>query len=274
MSGMLIGAVQKFLGQVGPWFLHNKNLGSFLDATAITLDETLQTLDIGLRLSQPLRCDASALPVLGYDRTIPFYPNETEESKRFRLSQWLQLHRQRGTHIGELRHSQPYFLPDAPMMRIVHQSGGALPVATWHTLSAAGEYSIYRPAASNWNWDGQTSKWSRFWVIAYAPARLCSLIRYGDGSHYGDGIPYAGASSHQVAQDLVDMIRGWKGAHSALWGYCIATDPASFDPTASATTSPDGWTSLPVGNWGQPVTSGGARTRIPSALWIYDRRDN
>lgn len=270
-----VGIMQKFVSSFGPWFLHNQHVSSFLEATALVYDSALQTLDLGLRLSQPLRCDVTALPILGRDRSIRFYPSEGEQSKRIRLAQWKQLHRGRGTHIGELKHSQPYFTRtgyNLPLMRIVHQSGGASPMSTWHTLASDGTYTKTRALTSNWNWDGQTSQWSRFWVICYAPAWAIRVPTYGDGTRYGDGSLYAGAATSQIAQDLVAMIQEWKSAHSQLHGYIIATDPSSFDPTSTATTSASGWTSLPVGNWGQPLSASGIRTRLPSAIWIYDRR--
>jgi len=266
-----IGYVQQFVASVGPYFLRNRYIGAFLEAVATNYDLALQTLDFGLRLSQPLRCDSSALPVLSRDRGLPFYPGESDLSRRRRLTQWKQLARQWGTHPGELNNSQPYFLPYRPLMRIVHQDGlGAS--ATWHTLDTNGQYTWHQQIPSNWNWDGIASKWSRFWVIAYAPVEFCSLVRYGDGTRYGDGHHYAGARESVTANDLVSMIKGKKSAHSRLSGYIIATDPASFDPTATAVTDPSGWTSLPTGNWGQPINSSGTRTRLPSALWIYDTR--
>lgn len=268
-----VGAIQQLVANVGPWFLHNPHIGGFLEATALVYDAALQTLDLGLRSGQPLRCDTDALPILGRDRSIPFFPGESVKSKRRRLAAWKQLHRTRGTHIGELRQSQPYFLPATPIMRIVHQSGGATPIATWHTLAPDGSYSIQRSTPSNWNWDGQTSKWSRFWVILYVPTAFSSQIRYGDGHRYSDGSVYAGAATSQIAQDMVGMITNWKSAHSALWGYCLATDPLSFEPGSPPSYDSDGWSSLPDGNWGQPLTATGVRTRLPTALWIYDRRN-
>jgi hypothetical protein len=209
--------------------------------------------------------------VLSRDRRLRLYPSEPEASKRHRLTQWNQLARQEGTHIGELKNAQPYFLPDVPLMRIVHQDGlGAS--ATWHTLDTSGNYSRHKQTPSNWNWDNTPAKWSRWWVICFAPPYLCSLARYGDGSRYGDGTRYAGIRSAQVARDLIDMVLEVKAAHSGLRGYIIATDPTSFDPTAAPVDSGLGWTSLPAGDWHQPINAAGKRTRPPSAIWIYDRR--
>jgi hypothetical protein len=77
----------------------------------------------------------------------------------------------------------------------------------------------------------------------------------------------------QVARDISAMIQEAKAGHSQLQGYILATDPASFDPTATSVLMPDGWTTLPVGNWGSP-TSGppdSVHTRPPTAVWIYER---
>ena len=53
-----------FLGSIHKeaWFLHQDNIGAFLEATGLTLDSVSESLAQGVRLSQPLRCDRSALP--------------------------------------------------------------------------------------------------------------------------------------------------------------------------------------------------------------------
>lgn len=265
-----IGVIQSMATRLGPWFLHNPNIASFLESVAATLDTQLTELDIGLRLSQPLRCDPSAFPYLSRDRGIRLYSTEAEISKRTRLAQWLKLHRQRGTHQGEMRHAAPYFLPDTPILRIVHQDGAGNR-ATWHTLNPDGSYTIHKAEPSNWNYDGQTEKWSRWWVICYAPTRLFDLSHWDDGSTWDDGSVWDGMTT-QVALDLINMFLEWQAAHSQMKAFIIATDPASFNPSATATTDPAGWTSLPVGNWGSPVSPGpvSVMTRLPSAFWIYE----
>ncbi len=269
-----VGKFQRFMGQVGPWFIHGKNIGTFLEAVGAAFDTAITSLDQGLRLSQPLRCDVSALPVLAKDRGIRLYPTEATSSKRLRLSKWLELHRTRGTHIGEMKHSQPYFLPNTPVMRIVHQDGGGA-TATWWTLEADGTAEIVQTTPSNWKYYQDASKWSRFWVILYAPANFLDLATWDDGSTYDGGTDfYDGLINAQVAQDLVQMILEWKAPHSRLAGYIIATDPTSFDPSGTATTDPTGWTSLPTaGNPWYPAATPppvSHRTRLPSAVWIYE----
>lgn len=266
-----VGVLQGMIGRIGPWFIHQKNIGRFLQAIGYTYDAAVTSLQQGLALTQPFRCDPSALPVLSIDRSIRLYPSEPEASKRLRLAKWLELHRTRGTHLGELLHSQPYFMPDVPVMRIVHQDGAANS-ATWWTIDGSGLLSEHVQSPSNWNYDGQTAKFTRYFAIVYIPARLMTRAKYDDGGTYDGGDVYDGMMT-QIAKDISDMVREWQGAHSRLQAYIVATDPTSFDPTATAVTDPTGWTSLPVGNWGSPISPPPVAvfTRPPSAFWVYER---
>lgn len=267
---IFVGAVQALLARVGPYFLHNKNVGTFLESLGHLYDDGLESLEQGLDLSNPLVCDSSAFPILSVDRGIRLYPAETSESKRLRLSQWWQLHRGRGTHVGELKHAQPYFLPDIPIIRIVHQDGAA-GRATWWTIDGAGAVSIVKKTPSNWNYDAQPTKWSRWWAIIYIPASLIDLWHWDDGNLWDTDGLWDGVTA-AVAQDIVNLFLEWHSAHSRLAAVILATDPASFDPTAAAVTDPTGWTSLPVGNWGSPISPPpvSVHTRPPTAVWLYE----
>ena len=266
-----VGTIQRVVARVGPWFLHSRNIARFMQAFAVNYDNAITALQQGLALAHPLRCDPSAFPVLSLDRTIRLYPSEPEASKRIRLATWLQIHRRRATHLGELLHSQPYFLPEHPVMRIVHQDGfGAS--ATWWSIAADGSLSEYKAEPSNWDYDGQPMKYSRFWVILYVPASIFSLAHYDDGTLYDGGAVYDGMIT-QIARDISAMILESKAAHSQLQAYILATDPASFDPTATAVTNPDGSTTLPIGNWGSSMSGPpvSVYTRLRTAVWIYER---
>jgi hypothetical protein len=269
--GAYTGKIQQAFAGVGPWYMRNKNMQKFLQSFYMVLDESITALQDGVRLGWPLDCDVSALPVISRERGIRLYPTEPEASRRIRLANWLSLHRTKGTNIGQLKHSQPYFLPDVPVMRIVHQPADES-CAVWHTLSATGEYSVYQKTPTNWNYDGQITKWWRIWVICYCPSRLLETHHYGDGTKYGSTARYASALSTAVARDFLAMINEWDRAGMFLQSYIIATDPASFDPAGDVLTMPDGWTTLPSGgNWSSPLSAAGIRTRPPTARWLYDR---
>src|SRR5262249_18541344 len=148
------GRLQRLISRVSTWYVANRYIGGFLEAFGFVLDTAVETLNQGLLMTQPMRCDPSGLPELSRDRGIKLYPSEPIDSQRYRLAQWLNLHRQRGTHQGEMRHAQPYFLTSSalPLMRIVHQEGNGV-IATWHTLDADGVYTVQQPNPSNWNYD-------------------------------------------------------------------------------------------------------------------------
>lgn len=266
-----IGVIQQSIANLGPWFVQNRNIGAFLEAVGATLDGGIEQLTQGLRLSQPLRSDSSAQPYQSQDRVIRIYPTEPDESKRYRLSQFWQLRRQFGTHHGEMNNIRPMFLPATPVTRIVHQAGDGSS-ATWHTLDAAGTYSVHRQTPSNWDWDGVASKWSRFWVIVYTDQLGLPTPPDWDGGELWDGgAIWDGGLTFEQISDIVSGIKEAKSAHSVLWGLILASDPNSFDPTRVAVTYPDGSTSLPVGNWGYVIdNSTGQPTREPSASYPYD----
>lgn len=261
------------MDRICPYFLRGPNAGKFLQSVALMLGASAQDLDQGLRMTQPLRCDSSALPVRSDDRTIRLYPSEPESGARLRLANWLSEHRQRGTDQGKLLHSRPYFLPNTPIVRIVHQPSPAS--AVWHTLEADGTYSVHVQTPSNWPYDSKTTRWWRYWVILYVPTDLFRACHYDDGGLYDgmgiDGLPeaYAGTTSTQIARDLVDMMLEFERLGEYMQAYILATDAASFDPTAAAS-APGPATAMPDGYWDRNMV-GGVCHRNPTAFWLYER---
>ena len=247
-----IGAIQSFLGTRPPWFLRRKNWGRFLEGFGFVLDASLETLQQGMALAQPLNCDASALPVLAYDRELTLYSTEPVASQRYRLSQWWQLHRQFGTHEGQLRNMQPFFLPGVlPRLRIFHMSGDGS-TSTCHTLDADGTYHWER-CVSPWNWDGVASAWSRYWLVidistlGFAPPTW-------DGPQAWDGSSVWGGTftADQIA-DIVAAVTEAQDTTTMLWGVMTTSDATLFDSTVAAATLPDGSTTWPCGNWWSPI---------------------
>lgn len=283
-----VGTFQRLASTLGPYYINGPNVGRFRQAVALTLDDAAQTLWQGLNLSNPLTCDVSALPKLSVDRKIRLYPNEPELSKRYRLANWHQLRRQFGTQQGALRNLQPFFaqsiqgvlpnitLAGAPMLRAVHQDGAGAG-ATWHTLDSMGKYSVHRATPSNWNWDGVSGKWSRCWVIVYLPVTHAAQPVW-DGGQFWDGGPYQdggdiwdGLFTADEYADMVAALTDAQAPHETYWGLIIATDPASFDPTASIVVNGDGTSNLPDGKWGFVIDNAtGKPSRLASAVFPYD----
>jgi len=283
------------LRSFAPWYMKGGRMGLLLDSVGMAMDGIAEraflgrtaaivhaagaTTSGGLRL----QCEPDALPWHARDREIPLHVTTPVPAQRVNLAEWRQRHARRGTHRGELERVQPYFLGAdglgvLPRIRTVHQDGAGAG-AMWHTIAGSADlaagirpFTIHRQVPSNWDFDGQTTKWSRWWAIVYTSGTILEegTTYWDDGSLWDggqvwDGLPRA------VAADIVAMFLDWHSAHSECAGVILAPDDASFDPTATATTDPDGWTSLPVGNWGQlvdPLT--GLPTRLPGAVFIHD----
>lgn len=273
-NNAFVGLLQKTVGQVRPWFMSRLNVGAFLESVVFALDVGLETLNQAFSLTRPYQADVSFLSTLAYDRGILLYQGEPVASRRTRLAMWHQLHRQRGTQQGELRNLQPFFLPGRlPLMRAVHQAGDGLS-ATWHTLDSDGTYSWYRAEPSNWDWDGQTTLWSRFWVIVYVDdLSVAPVVATWDGGDtWGGGAIWDSVFTAAQISAMVQAITSWKAAHEMFCGLIFATDPASFDPTASVVVNPDGTSTLPDGKWQYTVDpTTGDPTRLSTAIFPYLR---
>ncbi len=270
---------------VPSWF-QSPFMGTMLKAVASAYDDMAARVFEGRRASNPYaagsrtdagilrECDADVLPYHSRDRGIRLYSTEPEASQRYRLGHWRQLKKRRGSHQGELRNVQPYFLssPALPRMRIVHQSYSAgTPVATWHTLESDGSYSVHRASPSNWNWDDATALRSRFWLIVYTDELGITQPVWDGPTRWDDGSLWGGLFTKAQIDDLVAMVNEAKAAHSILWGVIFATDPNSFRPADAVIVDPDGWSNLPNGKWGFVIDNDtGKPTRLPTATFAFD----
>lgn len=288
------GTFQNMFPAELPPYMRGKNLTTVAEAVGAQLDANAEQVLVGRMQSSvfaggPTRsregaarladgrlieCEPFVLPVHSEQRDIRLYPTEGTLSKRIRLSRWRQIHAERGTHRGELHNLAPYFVdyfPVIPRMRIVHQSNEGTPSALWHTLDSDGTYSLHRSLTSNWNWDGVKAKKSRFWLIVYVDQLGFTQPVWDGAQEWDDGSIWDGLFTDLQIADIVALITEAKSAHSILWGVIFATDPASFDPTASIVVAGDGSSNLPGGNWGFTIdNSTGKPTRLQSATFAYD----
>ena len=287
------------IGLLAPSWWQGPEMRKFLGAFAGELDNFADRVLDGLRDGNPyaagakladgrlIECDADVLARHARDRGISIYSSEPELSKRYRLSRWRQLKKRRGSHLGELENLQPFWLATQsstlPTVRIVHQDNEGTPSAVWYTLSPAGAVTVKRRTTSNWNYDGDAAKWSRFWAILHLPPGYSSMVVYDDGvTVYDGGAVYDGVTALAI-RDMVANLKEAKAAHSRLAGIIATTlqptDPIPdcvgthypFDPTDTAQLLSNGATSLPVGNWGglvDPYTN--EPTRPAWASWLYE----
>ena len=228
----VIGDIQGIITRVGPWFVQNKFAGAIRQATALACDVATTQLAAGLRLSQPLRCDSSALPSLAKDRNITVYPTESVDSHSF------------GTDV----------------------------------FGEPAQYSVLKMSPSNWDYDGRTSAWSRFWVLIYDTGYPSGNPRWSSeastydtaGLAYDGGTSYGGVSSAQ-AQDIVRLFLTWKSAHSRLAAVILVRPVVNASDAYVEPANAANYTVAPVtdhpawGNWGTDLT-----TRPRNCLWLYE----
>jgi len=277
------GLIQSIGARIAAWYLGGKNIATVIEAANLTLDGAADGMLVGMRRSQPYRCTTDAFADLSKDRKIRLYPNESEASKRYRLAHWRQIRRTRGCHYGEMINVQPFFLGPGgatvdssgvsflPWIRVFHQSGdpGGGALTTCHTLDPLGNYTWQRSAFA-WNWDGNTSQWSRFWMVIYLPANFATSFAYWDrlGS-WDDGVSIWDGVPSNLLASIVQGVLEAKAAHSHFGGLIVTslqpTDSIPgfsgshpFDPTRSAwSANSDGSTNVPVGNWASPIWTSG-----------------
>ncbi len=188
-----------------------------------------------------------ALDALGRDRGVTKGIDETDASYAYRLTQWLVDARTRGTAFTLMKQLAAYCDWDGSKgvsFRVVDNSGN------WFSRSATG-VETRSLNTGNWNWDGDTASWARFWVIIYPGTRwVDSGETWGDAGEWGDGSTTWGALTitDEQARTLQALVADWSPLHALCHTIILATDPASFDPAAP---EPDGsWT-----YWGNRLTT-------------------
>lgn len=274
--GIAIGLIEKYILNRAPKFLRGPNAGRFLKSFALALDGNHEALRIGLTFDNPLLCPRECLPTIAKDRGLRMYPSEPEAGTRVRLSKWLQLHRMRASHQGVMRHVQPYFLPGpVPTIRIFHQAGDGSS-SECHTLEASGRYSIARATPSNFDYSGDTASWGKWFMVidatdanGVAVPALTAPRKWDDGCRWDeDGVRWNGFTA-QTGIDLAAMAQDWKRAGTRMEAAMINRMPGTLDATTTWAQDGSGWTTVPNGNWGSPVSGQGDPTRPPYLQWFY-----
>jgi hypothetical protein len=119
----------------------------------------------------------------------------------------------------------------------------------WYVREADGTRSLFL-RASNWDWDGYSDLWSRFWVILHPPADFWQEgYDWGDaaGPSWGDASgTWGSTATYDQVQTIRGLIADWKPAGTRCVNVIVAFDPASFDPEAAPLSA-----GLPDGLWGR-----------------------
>ncbi len=214
----------------------------------------------GFPQSGPERAPAppDALSRMGQDRRVIRGINESDADYSARLVNWLVDRRTAGN---------PYTL-----MRQLAAYTGAATGCSFRTFDVRG--NCYSRAVDGtqtahlktglWNWDGDTARWSRFWVVIY-PGTLwpATAQTWGTAGKWGAATSTWGSTkiTEEQTRTLQALVTDWKPAGTRCQNIILALDPASFDPSAP---EPDGlW-----GNWSKVVGGVRVASRLATARYL------
>lgn len=171
-----------------------------------------------------------ALPYIGADRKIVRGFFESEANYARRCLTWLDDHRTRGNAVAMFRQLRGLLHPQAIMIRTVDNSGNW---NTWELDSTAlvRHRTIDGDGITEWDWDGNTSHWWRFWLILYSPpgGGPWNVRTIGQGL-IGQGLIGTDATAEQ-RDTLRAVVKDWKPEHMKCSHILICFDATAFDPT-------------------------------------------
>lgn len=243
------------IAAVAPPWLRGPVAARFLYGFGAVMDATAEWMRQGVLARFPGAGAPDALPYIGRDRQIVRGFAESADSYAERLRRWLDDWRVAGSPISVLAQLRGYLLGVRPVLRTVDNTGN------WHSLDASDVHTWSRGA--NWNWDGLTARWWRWWAIVYSSAGPWETEgTWSDGStSWGDGGTWGTTATTAEVETLRAILAQWRSAHALPQWIVVAFDPDSFDPTAPE----------PDGTWGTwSVDDGGIRrpSRLGSARYI------
>jgi hypothetical protein len=190
-----------------------------------------------------------ALSAMGRDRRVVRGLSETSASYVKRLKAWLDDRKTAGNAYALMQRLAEY-LGTGTSFRVVDNAGN------WYSRDVSGNRTLVVGSA-NWNWDGLTAQWSRFWVIIYPGALWTRTPAWGaGGTVWGSTTGSLGSTATlQQIETLRALIADWKPAGTTCVNMIVAFGGASFSPL-----SPE-----PDGTWG-PQSRNVAGVQVPTRL--------
>lgn len=253
----MTGFREAFTANIPGWLSDGEG-GDLLFSFGMLFDETAEFGYHGVFARFPAYGTDDSLSAIGRDRQIVRGFVETAASYELRLVRWLDSHKLGGNPFELLDRLAGYFSGFDVKMRVVNNAGN------WYTRNADGTRSFVL-SLQNWNWDGNTSAWSRFWVIVYpSTTGLCADegVWGIDADQWGDSEGTWGTSfSPEQVSTIREIIRHGKPPWARCEWIICAFDDASFNPFAP---EPDGtW-----GFWGKPLGGAQAEARLATARYF------
>lgn len=218
-------------------------------------DMWMERLRQGLNARFPSRAPSDALAVIGRDRRIVKGYVESDEIYASRLIRAIDDWKTAGNPFALMQQVAAY--SGVTMMRTVDNSGN------WYQLNnGVAEFSLN---LDNWDWDGSTESWGRFWLILYSESGPWERDgTWGDGDLWGDdGTTWGSTASPEEVGSIRGIVRDWKPAHARCMNIIVCFDEDYLAPAEGAGDLPDGtW-----GHWSK--NEGGVQVPARESHAIY-----
>jgi len=243
----------------GPW-------GSRLRVVLVKpLDALVDAARQAVRARWPGFGTPTALPFIGRDRLVLRGFAEADADYAERLRRWLDYHRKAGTTPNLLVQILGWASPQA--ITVQHVTNESVwDRAHGPLTSSVADASTYDgqsrpPAASVWNWDGDTAAWGRFWIIL-SPLAGDTVARRKLGEFGAKlGVQRGRAIGTYMTTGQVGglraAVRQWKAAHETCRAIIVNLNASvGYDKTGAA--MPNGtWESWCNPTTGAPVRNAG-----------------
>lgn len=211
-----------------------------LYAMALVKDAMAERIRLGVLARFPIAGSTppDALAEIGADRRVFRGPDEPEAAFCARARRWLDDWRIAGSPWSVLEQVRAYCSPHEVRARIFTNRGDC------YTIDRDGTRSRVRDTA--WDWDGDTTRWARWWLVIYpttAGDPWARQIAYDEGPNWGE-VPgsWGSTATPEDVLAIQRIIRDRKPRGGRCDRVIVCFDDDHFDPTDALT--------LPDGTWG------------------------
>ncbi len=216
-------------------------LSRLLYAIFVQFDALVDWANYAVHLRYPSWCAEhcpEALAIHGRSRGIRRGFAESGAAYAARLVQWVPGRKRRGNLFVLMDQLAGYLSGFAVTIRCVNINGA------WCTRIPDGTREYHRADPTNWDWDGNTAAWSRYWVILYPPADLWTDDgTWDDPGTWDDGGTWDTTATPDQVATIRAIVAEENPPHAKCAGILISLNGTDYSPLGSGA-------GFPAGDWG------------------------
>lgn len=214
-----------------PKWLRGFNAYTVLYSIQLVTDELWDILMAAVKIRFQGYYSNESIPRIASERKMFQGRTETPDQFAARLSTWWDVAKRTGNFYIMAKELAAYFVPTSVRIRIVTNNG------TLYTLGTDGSWAI---TAIAWNWDGDATQWSRFWVLldnGVLGLTGLSLEVLQTGNIIRQSTRFIGSDATADFEVLHAIVEQHRDPHT----HCVHIMPILDDTNF--------WANRPAGNW-------------------------